>query len=287
MLLVVVLVAHSSTIKVESQIVGDMVSRVRLRAGTDAVIHYLAAQQAGADETFTAQLGQWNSIEFAGQTFSYRVVPEDSYLSLNGASLEQITYLLDGLLEEDLGLDAQYLAGQIIDWRDADDLTLTGDSEAAQYRSAGYDYTPANEGLKTPQELLRILDFTPEMLSLILPFISVVSNHSTLNAQYAAAELLELVPVEEDAYGDDQLDIPVVTPPTEGGITFDNMYAEVVVNYFRIAVAMDKINSNHRALPIEVIASFMGDGAASSLAIKHWNEYATPLEIEATQITEK
>ena len=150
--------------------------RARLEVETlDAATQWtLAALHAGdpalapnADETGVVVL----SRDFGGRPATITVHDAFRVVDLNGADLASLTALLTG---EGLSLrDAQALAAQIIDFRDADDLRMIDGAERAEYEAAGRT-GPRNAPFLSPDELALVLDMPLDLAERIAPKVLTV-----------------------------------------------------------------------------------------------------------------
>jgi type II secretory pathway component PulK len=85
----------------------------------------------------------------------YGLVPENSKLNLNTATLEMLQ-MLPGMTTE--------LAASIIDWRDEDEEITEGGAESEYYLLESSPYTCKNMPFERVEELLLIKDATPDVL---------------------------------------------------------------------------------------------------------------------------
>ncbi len=90
-----------------------------------------------------------------GGQLLYGVSDENSRLSVNEASLEQLTNIV-GLTSD--------VAAAIIDWRDQDSNPSQGGAEADYYAAQTPRYVPRNDRIQTARELLLVRGVTRELL---------------------------------------------------------------------------------------------------------------------------
>lgn len=92
------------------------------------------------------------------------------------------------------------LAGAIVDWRDADDLSPPGGgAEAADYVAAGLPHGPRNGPFETLGELQRVLGMTPELFQRMRPFITLHGRQSRPDPRFAQGPVLLALGLDADA----------------------------------------------------------------------------------------
>lgn len=127
-------------------------------------------------------------------TTTYGIMDEARKINLNRADRFLLLRLLTavGLKDE----DASDLAGQVVDYRDADDaVTATagaGGSEESRYLGAGLGYGPKNSDFEFVSELLRLPGMTEAIYARIRPFVTVYGD-GTVNLNTVGPEVLSLV----------------------------------------------------------------------------------------------
>ncbi len=90
-----------------------------------------------------------------GSKLVYGVTDEESRLSVNEASMQQLTNLYQLTPE---------IAAAIVDWRDRDDTPSPGGAEAEYYATLRPRYIPRNDRIQTARELLLVRGVTRELL---------------------------------------------------------------------------------------------------------------------------
>ena len=104
---------------------------------------------------------------------------------LNNPSIQYFKRLLVSL-----ELDPE-LVFAVIDWLDPDSkTTFPGGAEDDDYRNQQPVYLPANQLMVDANELRMVKGFTPEIMSKLLPHITVLSEYTEINTNTAARELL-------------------------------------------------------------------------------------------------
>jgi len=86
------------------------------------------------------------------------------------------------------------LWGALADWIDTDDQPRSGGVESPYYRSLKQPYDARNGGLATLMELTLVKGFTPELLTGLLPFVTIWSDQpgasARININTASKEVL-------------------------------------------------------------------------------------------------
>ncbi len=135
-------------------------------------------------------------VDLSGQelTTTYGIMDENRKININRADRFFLFRLLVSAGVEDE--DAADIAGQIVDYRDADDaVTATADaggSEGSRYHSAGLDYPPKNSDFEFVSELLRLPGMTAEIYGRVRRYLTVYGD-GTVNLNTAGPEVLSLV----------------------------------------------------------------------------------------------
>ena len=142
-----------------------------------------AAPQMPARGAFSFRLGR------AGVTVDYQ--SEASRIDLNAASQE----ILAGLFRT-LGAqpeEANYYADRIVGWRKKGEVAGEN-QEATAYRVAGIAYAPRQGPFQSAAELWLVLGIPPILKERALPFVTVYSGQSEVDADSAAPEVVASLP---------------------------------------------------------------------------------------------
>jgi general secretion pathway protein K len=116
---------------------------------------------------------------------------EAGKINLNLAPIE----ILTGLFSQFAPMEkAEQMAAALIDWRDPDSETLSNGAEKDTYIQAGYTYQPANRALKSVSELGQIFGFSPDLITRIMPFVTIYSNTSKVDPLSTTATVLASLP---------------------------------------------------------------------------------------------
>ncbi len=298
-LLTVLLAAFGSLVRVEKSLAEGTVQRVRARAAAEAVLHYLAAYNLAApadaaptaagpqppvvgDATgLAAMAGIVYELPVPGLQARFRLLPEAAFLSLNGASREQLQQLLTSL---DPQLDADRLSALIVDWRDPDDEPSENGAEADDYRSLGLDYGPANAPFRSVEELALLPGFPGWLVDVIAPLVTVDSAHPGFDPRFApppllyaffgdAAEALARVQGSPDASAEAER---LLASGADDGAGMAAAGAGGAGGVYRVQV---EVTGGRRAQQLEVTASF-GAGQPPFRALR-WNEYTARFSLPA------
>jgi general secretion pathway protein K len=128
------------------------------------------------------------SFEFNGVPIKVSIQDELGKIDLNQAEAP----MLAGLLQS-AGLDvdsADRLADKIVDWRTATSLKYLNGAKEWDYRALGSAYRPRNGPFQSVDELLLVMDMTPELFRRIEPALTVYSGHRLVDPQLAPREVL-------------------------------------------------------------------------------------------------
>ena len=118
-----------------------------------------------------------------------RIEDEAGKINLNLADLTLLQAFLVALGEPPA--QAQQLAGAIVDWRDADDLSPPGGgAEVRDYVAAGLPYGPRNRNFETPGELQRVLGMRASLYASMRPMLTVHGRSAQPDPRVAAGPVL-------------------------------------------------------------------------------------------------
>jgi general secretion pathway protein K len=104
--------------------------------------------------------------------------------------------ILVGLLQS-AGLEydaAASLADKIVDWRTETPLKHLNGAKVQEYRAVGSDFQPRNGPFQSVDELLLVMDMTPELFRRIEPALTVYSGRQVIDPQVAPREALRALP---------------------------------------------------------------------------------------------
>ena len=134
---------------------------------------------------------------------------EAGRVDINAASTEVLAQLLSSI---GLPLDeALVLADRIADWRDEDDLVRPNGAEALSYRAEELN-PPGNRAFLTVSETEAVLGMTPEIVSCLLPFITLYAGRQSPDPRFMSSEMRAL-------FGSSEVDeqngnsVPITTSP--------------------------------------------------------------------------
>src|SRR5947209_4861458 len=141
------------------------------------------APQMPTSGAFSFRLGA------AGITVDYR--SESARIDLNVAQKELIAGLFRTLgAQPD---EAGYYADRIVGWRKKGELGGEN-QEASAYRVGGIPYAPRQAPFQSAAELWLVLGIPPVLKERALPFLTVYSGQSEVDAENAAPEVLASLP---------------------------------------------------------------------------------------------
>ncbi len=290
-LLTFLLGAFSNEIRVENRIVGDMVERIRLRAGATAVLNYLALAGTASPEGLAGLEGWSLSLPLGKSSVDYRLVPEEAYVSLNAAPPEMLEALLGNYPDGVDDVDA--LVNALVDWRDGDDVVTENGAEAAEYASAGLAYGPRNAPLLSADELGLVLGFDQGLVDWLRPYVSVASTSAGIDARFADPELVLMLDTEGRFSEQDLAAMQEDQAVADAMALESSFFAATRSGAYRVLVQGSGGMGLKRHQAIEVIASFGGMVAPpqpgfgmlavgpvlSPYRIIQWNEFP-PLDVD-------
>lgn len=131
-------------------------------------------------------------FEFEAIRMQISVQDELGRIDLNQAGAP----MLIGLLRS-ANLDAQAasnLADKIMDWRENGPGRHLNGAKEAQYRAAGRAYLPRGGPFQSVDELLLVIDMTPELFKRVSPALTVYSGRPFIDPQVAPREALLALP---------------------------------------------------------------------------------------------
>lgn len=248
-LLTVLLVAFTATVKVDRNIASDIVQRVQARAGAEAVLSYLVAiRQSGAYD-WSEMTGQVYKLSLNTMQVRFRFIPESAFLSLNAASVEDLESVFNAAGAKDAAAIAEY----IVQRREG-----RNDSQSGAI-------IEARPWLSTI-ELSQLPNITSDVYQKVQRWFTVDSDHQGVNANFAEAALVRALGgtgTDPLLAGQAEQEVADVAAQEEGG------------DVFRVQVELSSTASKRK---IEASVVF-GDGELG-YRIARWNEYNAHFSLE-------
>jgi general secretion pathway protein K len=136
--------------------------------------------------------GAMQSFEFNGTAIKISIQDELGKIDLNQAEVSLLTSLL-----RSAGLEpgsASALADKIVDWRTTTALKHLSGAKEQDYRTLGSGYRPRNGPFQSVDELMLVMDMTPELFRRIEPALTVHSGRQFFDPQVAPREALRALP---------------------------------------------------------------------------------------------
>ncbi len=258
-LLTLLLVAFSATVRVDRSLSSDIVQRVQGRAAAEAALSYLAAIQRLGREDWPKLQGRVFVLPFDGIQVRFRLIPEEAYISLNGASAELLTQLIQAAAGA--GVDPQPIVERILQRRE------------------GVSAEPAAEGAppvlpwRAVEELGLLPGVSPVWLERLLPVLTLDSPHSGFDAKYASPALLGVV------LGKDKAQALLAARSQDDFVVGDFVDPALLATseglVFRLQVEVGQGELRRR---VEVTSRF-GEGPAGYKIIR-WNEYTARFDLD-------
>lgn len=245
-LLTVLLVAFTTTIKVDRDVATDMVQRVQARASAEAVLNYLVGVRQSGEYDWSEMIGQVYKLHLNAMEVRFRFIPEESFVSLNSASLEELTTLLAAAGVEEAAAAAEHIVLRRAGGVD----NQTGELVEAKPWVSSF-------------ELSLLPEISPEVYENIQSWFTVDSGHQTVNVKYADAALLRALkgPEAEQILADREL------PEGPMGVTEFTGF-EQGGGVMRVQV---ELTSTANKRKIETSVAF--EGGELGYRIARWNEY--------------
>lgn len=253
-LLMILLVSFNQLVRVEKSASSDLVQRATARVSADAVLVYLAASKRLGEDIWSSIIGQELLMPLENKV-SFKVIPESSFISLNGASLTTLNnFFKSGAAIE----NSMALAKLIVERR-------SGSGEVGQVVQPR-PWVSVNE-------LMILSDFDTDALLSVAGLMTVASVHDGVNPAYAAPALLEAL------YGSDissknisqpvaRLDDRVGAENISGPAARRRALSGGSVEVFRVQV---QFGESQKLRKIEATVVF--EGISPGYRVLSWNEY--------------
>lgn len=261
-LLMLLLAAFSATVRVDKSISGDMVQRVQGRASAEAALAYLASIQRMGSQDWPKMPGRVFILPFEGVNVRFRLIPEEAYISLKGASPEILTQVIGAVAGG--GVDVAPIVERIIQRRDG-----TTEPQA----ETGGEPTLPPAPLRAVEELGLIPGVNRAWLDVLLPMLTLDSEHAGIAPKFAP------VPVLRALLGDDKTRSLIAA---RGADDFDpssfidpSLVTEGGSEIYRVQVEVGQGQTRRR---VEVTCQF-GEGP-SGYKILRWNEYTARFDLD-------
>ena len=243
-LLTVLLVAFTATIKVDRNVASDIVQRVQARAGAEAVLSYLVAIQQSEAYDWSEMAGQVYKLSLNSMQVRFRFIPESSFLSLNAVTIEELETVFNSAGAEDAAAIAEYIVQR---------------REGSIENQSGELIEP--QPWVSTVELSQLPGMTADVYQRVRGWFTVDSDHQSVNVNFAEAELVRaLIGAEAE-----QLLAERAEPGFAGEASVLNQEGGDV---FRVQV---ELSSTAHKRKIETSVAF-GEGELG-YRIARWNEY--------------
>jgi general secretion pathway protein K len=192
-LLAIVAVTLASNAAISYRLAANGFELATIRAAAEAGVNraILSLTDARRERRWPTN-GAAREFEFNAIRMQISVQDELGRIDLNQAGAP----LLIGLLRS-ANLDAQAassLTDKILDWRESGPGRHLNGAKEAQYSAAGRAYLPRNGPFQSVDELLLLIDMTPELFRRISPALTVYSGRPFIDPQVAPREALLALP---------------------------------------------------------------------------------------------
>jgi len=200
-LLGVLATGHARNAHTETNLVSRQMEAAQARALAEA-----GAQRAILD-LMSNPAQQWpvngsiNSFKFDDHDISIAIRDATGLIDLNSASSALLSALISTAGPDQM--TRQRIVDAILDWRDADNLTHLYGAEDDDYRAAGLSWTARDDAFASVDELSYVMGMTRDILDRVSPYLTIYSERSGVNLEYAAPFLITALTGQEiEAVGD-------------------------------------------------------------------------------------
>ncbi len=132
-------------------------------------------------------------ITIEGHTFYVLIVPENMKLNINLATEKMLEKFFQAEGVKKL-LTARQLAGAIKDWTDPDSFTRRNGAENGYYETLTPPYKAKNKAFDNIEEIINVRHMTGTLFSEIKEDITVFTQSSQINANFAPRAVLAVIP---------------------------------------------------------------------------------------------
>lgn len=165
---------------------GQVAAHEAARAGIEYAVSRMSANDPSRRWTPD---GSGHAFGFGSAQVRVAVHDESGKVDLNAADRPLLSGLFAALGQP--RVQADRLAGAIMDWRDADSLVqVGGGAEDGDYRGAGLPYGAKDAPFETVEELRQVLGMTPESFDAVAPYLTVHTGRALPDPAWADALVL-------------------------------------------------------------------------------------------------
>ncbi len=184
-----------------------------------------------------------------GSVTNYGMYDEERKININKAAVPLLKAMLENIAE--IGsMAASDIAAAIVDWRDADDVVLTGGAENSYYAALSEPYSCHNGDFQSLHELLLVKGMTAAIFYKIRPYVTVFgAGKININT----AELPVLVCVAEAGGGGDRAECRLLADKIGRFRAGGNVFTDPSV--------LGRLNTFTATTPVEktILARMMGN----------------------------
>ncbi|WP_263143280.1 general secretion pathway protein GspK [Pseudomonas alcaligenes] len=264
-LLTLLLVAFSTSVRVDKNIASEIVYRAKTRAAAEAALHYLVALQRIGDETWSGLPGQVLILPFS-EGARFRLLPEEAFISLVGAPDTLLNQVISRVADDDT--DVEQVVAHIIERREG--TVAPKEGEAAPAEGPAVPAAP----LLSIDELMLLPGVSRNWLDRLAPLVTVDGTQPGVDVAHASLSVLQALTGDDgkaaELYGKqgaadfnpaDTIDPALISTP-EGSL-------------FRLQV---EVQAAGKPQQVEVTVMF-GDGP-DGYRIVRWNEYTARFNLD-------
>lgn len=246
-LLTVLLVAFTATVKVDRNVATDIVQRVQARAGAEAVLSYLVAIQQSVPEIFSRMAGQVYKLNLNSMDVRFRFIPESAFLSLNAAPFDDLAAAFNAAGADNAAEIAQYIISR-------------RSGMLAEKLNDGLEVSSQQPWMSTV-ELGSVPIITADVYQRIQGWLTVDGKHQAVNFNFAAPDLVRALKGNAAEQ--------VLADRTAQAVINNGLYVGIR-DVFRVQV---EFSSGSSARKIEATVEF--SGGKHGYHVVRWNEYNT------------
>jgi general secretion pathway protein K len=197
-LLSVIAASFAFSMRIETRLASNLVTRARAEAIADAGIRRgIVALLADASAPRWIADGRLYELPFGDGSMQIRLRSENGKIDLNGAPEALIRGLLRSLAESGEIADAeraQRIAGAILDWRDPDKRARPDGAEDRHYKASGRPFGSRDGAFLSVAELTQVLPVDGQAYARLAPRMTVYSWAPQVDPMTASRQVLLAVP---------------------------------------------------------------------------------------------
>lgn len=274
-LLTVIALSYSQSSRTETLSTANVVNQIKAMATAEAGIHLAINDLLKPEiERDWTQDGQVFSTQFNEAEITLSIRNTAGLIDINTAPAELFSRLFNAVEPES---DNNSVIDAILDWRDRDNIQRAFGAEEIEYQRNGLTLSAKNGAFNTINELRNVLGMTNRLYQQVAPYLTVHSQHSLVNPNYADEKLLYLLTGTNDADFNDQ---DLSTNKQALSTFYPALFKNVKRNSFKIT-SIASINSSKARLDAVILLAPQGENPYTLLSWKR-NEWLATQEDNET-----